>query len=163
MFAEGVPVIVVYFVAVTVPFVNGFLFVQLVCLGRFIQDTGVGTKAQCTADIFYSVLIRHQGNDRMGGVGVQLNTVGVVHSADMTGKFHNGKLHSQTQAQERDAVLTGILDSAEFAVNATVSETAGHKNSLDAAQNFIYIVVVELFRIHPFDINSGPLINTAVF
>ena len=144
-------------------FVNGFLVVQLVCLGRFIQDTGVGTKAQRTADIFYSVLIRHQGNDRMGRIGIQLDAVCVVHAAYVTGKFHNGKLHAQAQAQEGDLVLAGVLDGAEFAVNAPVAETARYQDALDATKDLIHVVVVELFRIHPFDINSGPLINTAVF
>ena len=64
VFRQGLAVIVVDLIAVAVTFVDRFLSVQPIGFGGFVQDAGIRTETQGSADILDVVLVRHQMNDR---------------------------------------------------------------------------------------------------
>ena len=66
LFRKHCAVIVVDFLAVPVPLMDRLLSVQRIGFGRLVQYAGIRTEAQRPADIFHTVLIRHQGDNRMG-------------------------------------------------------------------------------------------------
>lgn len=71
----------------------------------------------------------------MCGLGVQLYAVGVVVADDIACKFHNSKLHTETQAQEGNLVGSWPLaDCFDFAVNAAVAESARDEDAAYIAQ-----------------------------
>ena len=70
VFGQCFSEIVVYFVAVTVPFRDLGGAVKTAGFGIRIQYSGVRAKTKRSADVFNSFLIRHQINYRMGGSGI---------------------------------------------------------------------------------------------
>ena len=99
---KPVPVAVVKLIAVAVTFVDRFLSVQPIGFGGFVQDAGIRTETQGSADILDVVLVRHQMDDRVAGVRIQFRGVGVTVTNDIAGKLQNGHLHYETQDEERD-------------------------------------------------------------
>ena len=76
---------------------------------------------------------------------------------DVPGKFDDGALHAQADAEEGDAVLPSVTDGLNLAVNATRSETGGNQDAVHVRQDVGGIVGVNLFAVHPveFDLHSG--------
>ena len=64
------------------------------------------------------VLLVHQGDDRMGGVGVELGRVRVLPAQHRTGVGHDGDLHAQTDAEIGNAMLAGVICRAQHALDA---------------------------------------------
>ncbi len=75
--AQRLSVIVVDLVAVSVALMDDFLANRGHKPGVLIQNTGVGAKRKGSADIFHTVLIGHQVDDRMCRLRIQLDAVGV--------------------------------------------------------------------------------------
>ncbi len=95
MFGQDRAVIIIDLVTMTMTLFDLFTFVQCICFRMFIQYTGTGTKPQSSADILHSVLIRHQGDDRIRRIGIQFHTVCIFQICHMTRIFHNGELHAK--------------------------------------------------------------------
>lgn len=73
-------------------------------------------------------------DDRMGCIRVQFHTVGIFVADDITGKFHNGKLHSETETKERDIVGTCITDCFDLPLYTAVAKSARNKNTADISK-----------------------------
>ncbi|SCH06300.1 Uncharacterised protein [uncultured Clostridium sp.] len=159
---QHLTVIIVDLIPMAMTLMNGLLAVQLVSLCILIQNTRIRTKPQGTADILDSILIRHQMNHRMRGIGIQLHTVGVLISDDMAGKLHNGHLHTQAQPQERNIIFTGIADGADLTLDTAIAEAARHQNTVHIGQILRRIGVVDQLGIHPFQIYHRVAGDTAV-
>ena len=159
MFCQGGAEIVVYLITVPVPLVNGFFPVKLIGFGGFVQNTGIGAKAQSPANIFHAVLVRHKGDNRMGGRGIKLNAVCVVKAGHVAGKLHDGKLHTQAKAQKRDIVGPCISDGTDFAVDSSGTEAAGNKDAVYVPEKSFCRFRGNIFRINPLDIDSNEIRN----
>ena len=92
MLCESGAVVVVDLVAVAMAFLNLFRTVKRVSFGILVQHAGAGAKTQGTANVFYTILVRHQGDDRIGGVGIEFDAVGIFQVRHVTGILHDGKL-----------------------------------------------------------------------
>lgn len=88
--------------------------------------TLVRAKPQCTADILHAILVRHQRNDRVRGVGIQLDTVRVIVASHISDKFHDRKLHTKTESEEGDIVLARVADRINHALDTAVAKSAGN-------------------------------------
>ena len=93
---------------------------------------------------------------------IQLDAVGVGVFQDMSRIFHNGKLHAQAEAQEREIVGAGIFDGRDFSLNAAAAETAGNKNAVHIAQKLCHIIRGHRLGIHPFDVDNRVAGDAAV-
>ena len=93
----------------------------------------------------------------MCAVRIELRAVGISHTADVTGKFNYCALHAQADTEERNLVLTCILNSLNLAFNTAVTETARHQNTVNTGHNLIHIRIIcfDFFSIHPMDIKLG--------
>ena len=89
--------------------------------------------------------------------------MGVGVFQDMSRIFHNGKLHAQAEAQERDIVGAGIFDGRDFSLNAAAAETAGNKNAVHIRKDCVRIIVLKLFCRDPLNVDSCIVCNAAVF
>ena len=162
VFRQGLAVIVVDLIAVAVTFVNRFLSVQLIGFGGFVQDAGIRTETQGSADILDAVLVRHQMDDRVAGVRIQFRGVGVTVTNDIAGKFHNGHLHSETQAEERDSMGASPADCGDFPFNPSASKAAGDEDAVDTVEDFGGVPVVYRLRVNPADRYAGMVCHPAV-
>ena len=81
----------------------------------------------------------------------------LLEADDVPGKFDDSALHPQADAEEGDAVLPGVTDGFNFAVNAARPETGGDQDAVHVRQGVSGIVGVNLFAVDPveFDLHSG--------
>ena len=93
----------------------------------------------------------------MRTVRIELRAVGISHTADVTGKFNYCALHAQADAEERNLVLTCILNSLNLAFNTAVTEATRHQNAVNTGHHLSHISVIcfNFFCIYPMDIKLG--------
>ena len=58
-------------------------------------------------------------------VGVELGGVGVGDLREVAGGLDDDALETQAEPEQRDLVLTGVLDGADLAADAAVAEATG--------------------------------------
>ena len=80
----------------------------------------------------------------------------------MTGELHDGQLHAKAQPEEGDLLFPGVLDGADFAVDAPVAEAAGHQDSAHVPKEPGGIFTGDGLGIHPLDVHRGMIGHTAV-
>ena len=94
-------------------------------------------------------------DNRMRGGRIQLGTVGVRVSNYIAGKFHDGKLHAKTQAQERNLMLTRVFDSLNLTLNTARAKAARYQDAADITEKLTDILSSYSLRVDPFDIDAG--------
>ncbi len=83
-----------------VALVNDFAAIELVRLGGRIEMTFVEPSRSVppiSSTPFWSGI---SANDRVRGVGIQLDTVRVIVASHISDKFHDRKLHTKTESEE---------------------------------------------------------------
>ena len=129
MTGEILPVVVVDFVAVPVPLFYFFTLIKSVCLGSFIQDTGICAEAESSSNIFHTYLVRHDMDDRMGGIGIQFSTVGIVETDNIPRKFNDSKLHAKAETKERNLMGSCIADGGNLPVDPAAAKSSPNSSS----------------------------------
>src|SRR5205085_2823540 len=79
-------------------------------------------------------LAGHRGDDRVGGLGVELGRVRLLQPRDVPCVLDDHALHAQAQAEGRDAVGAGVAQRAELALDPAHAEAAGHADAVDTGQ-----------------------------
>ena len=77
LFNQYIPVIIINLITMSVAFMDFLRAIQLVGFACLIQLTWLGTETERTADIGHTVLVRHQVDDRMVCLRIDLCTVGI--------------------------------------------------------------------------------------
>ena len=141
----------------TMTFVNQLCIVSLAGQRIGINLTRIQSQTHRTAQILNIKLFRHQVDNRMCAVRIELRAVGISHTANVTGKFNYCALHAQADTEERNLVLTCILNSLNLALNTAVTEAAGHQNAVNTGHNLSHISIIcfDFFCIYPMDIKLG--------
>ena len=98
----------------------------------------------------------------MGCLGIKFDAVCIVEAYYISCKFHDRKLHAETQTEEWNFVLTGIFDREDLTINTTVTETARYENAADVSQKLIYIIFIDILRRDPFNVDIALVGETAV-
>ena len=155
-------VVVVDLVAVAVALVDERLAIELKGAGIRVQTAGVRAEAERTADVQNALLVGHQVDDGIGRVGHELDAVRLGQADDVACEFDNGKLHAEAQAEEGDAVLTGIADGFDHAVDAAAAEAAGDDDAGHIAQNFADVLRRDGLGVDPVDLHMGVVCHTGV-
>ena len=137
----------------SVSLMDHLLAVQLISLGGLVQNTWVRAETECTADILDAILLRHQMDNRMCGLRIQLNTVCIVEADYISGKLNDRKLHAETKTEEWNLMLTRILDCNDLTVDTAVTETARYQYAADIAEKLVYIALVQILGRDPLDID----------
>ena len=149
------PEIVAELIAVAVAFGDLPGAVQSGAAAALRQDAGVLSKPHGAALFRHVYLVRHQIDDRVpGGLG-KFGGIGVLIPQDMAGKLNDRHLHPQADAEIGDAVLPGIANGAEHALDAPVAEAAGHQNAGAARQPLRRVAVGQALGVDPIDVHDG--------
>ena len=136
--------------------------IKFVCLCGLVQHARIGAKTKGAADIFNAILFRHQMDNRMCCLRVEFVTVRSVESYYISCKFHDRKLHTETETEEWNLVLAGIFDRKDLTVNTTVTETTRYENTADVSQKLIYILFIDILGRNPFNVDIALVGKTAV-
>ncbi len=62
----------------------------------------------------------------MGGGRVELGGVGVRDAGQVAGRLDDDALQAEAQPEQRDALLAGVGDGGDLALDTAVAEAAGH-------------------------------------
>ena len=66
----------------------------------------------------------------MGGIRLHLSGVGALQTTDIASVLNQCHVHSQTNAQEGNALLAGVPHGFDLALNTAVAKAAGHQNRI---------------------------------
>ena len=124
----------------------------------------IQTKAHRAAHVLDIKLLRHEVDNRMRAVRIELGAVGISHTADVTRKLDNSALHSQADTEERQLMLTCILNSLNLALDAAVAEAARYEHAVYAGHNLVHIGIIcfDFLGVNPFDSQLSLIRNCCV-
>src|SRR5262249_60246328 len=101
------------------------------------------------------VLLLEQAHHRVPAVAVDLGGVGVLQPDDVPPELDHGALQAQADAEERDGPLAGEADGLDLAGDAAVAEAARHQHAIDAAQDALGALALDLLRLDLADDHPG--------
>lgn len=119
----------------------------------FLELARIDAKAHGAAFFGDVFLVWHEVDDRVLGVRDEFGGVCAGHAAYISGKFNDGALHTEAEAEERDLIDARILDGVDLAFDAAIAEAAGDDDAVDALEDFakIRFLFFEDFGIDPVD------------
>lgn len=155
-------VVVVDLVAVAVALVDERLAIELKGAGIRVEAAGVRAEAERAADVQNALLVAIRWMTGSGVSGMSSMLCASGQADDVACEFDNGKLHAEAQAEEGDAVLTGIADGFDHAVDAAAAEAAGDDDAGHIAQNFADVLRRDGLGVDPVDLHMGVVCHTGV-
>ena len=160
---QAIAVIVVHLVTMAVALRNQrLLIVQFRCLAASQQLAGIFAKAHGSAQLNHILLLGHQIDDRVAGLGIEFSGIRVLQAKDMAAVFHNRHLHAKTNAQKRYLALTRIPNRGDLALDPALAKAAGYQNALHSLENLRHIFGRDQLGIDPADIHLDVIADAAV-
>ena len=159
---QRVAVIIVHFKAVAVALIDEMLAVDLLRHGAGQDLAGISAQAHGAAQLLHFLLLRHQVNDMVGALGIQLRGVGVRKTQHIAAVFHHCHLHAEADAEKRHLVLPAVADGLDLALNASLAEAARHQYRVGGAEGFLHVLRGQLFRVDPVDVHLHLIADAAV-
>lgn len=138
---------VVEFVAVAMAFLNVFGAIGFIGFASFLKDTFVSSQSHGAAHVGDGLLFFHDVDDVVGSLFVHFARISIGISQYVTGEFDGNALHTQTDAECRNIMGTGIFDGDKLAIDATFAETRTDEHTRHAFQGFGDVVVCQLFTV----------------
>ena len=151
--AQDVPVRVVELEAVAVTLVNQVHAVGPVGFRPGDEFTRVRAQAHRSPHFLDGPLVRHQVDDGVFRVGIELGAVGFVTVQHEAGELDAHHLHAQAQAQVRDPVFPGEAGCQDLPLHPPVAEPARHDNAVHVLQHLGIPVALQVLRIDPHDLH----------
>src|SRR5690606_246275 len=71
-----------------------------------------------------------QGDNRMGGSGIEFGAVCTTKPGDIAREFHHGQLHPEADAKERSTGLACVPDRPYLAFRAALAEAARYQDRI---------------------------------
>ena len=146
---------VIEFVAVAVAFADLPSAVQGKGFGALGNQAGIASQPHGAALLGHAHLLRQQGDNGVGGGAAEFGAVGIRPACRMAGKFNNGDLHPQADAEVGDVLFPGKLRRHNHALDAAVAEAAGHQDAAAAAKRLGDVLRGEGLAVHPADGHLG--------
>ena len=99
----------------------------------------------------------------MGTVRRELAGVGVLVAQHTAGKLHHHDLHAQADAKVGHMVLAGVLCGLDHALNAAVTEAAGHDDAIHVRKGFLAGGLIgQVLALHPADLHLAVVLKTGM-
>ncbi len=98
----------------------------------FAQHTVISPETHGAAHIVDALLLFHQVDDIVGGVGVHLGRVGFLEPEHIAGKLYHHALHAQADAEGGNVVSATPLESHKFALDAALAEAGCDNDAVKA-------------------------------
>ena len=148
-------VVRVHLVAMAVPLGDEALAVSGGRDGSRFELRGIRAQAHGRAVMFFLqvlLLLRHHVDDRMGGLGIYLGRIRVLH-ARAPRELRDHELHAVAQAEIRYLLLPAIADGRDLALYAPAAEPSRHDHPVIAGKLGKALgLLLELFRGEPDDL-----------
>ena len=118
-----------------------------------LDNTRICTKTHCATHILNAFLFRHKVNNIMLAIGCKLTAVGVSIAENISCVFDYCSLHTETDSEIRNIMLTGIFCSHNLTFDTSVTEAARNKNTVNITEKLVNLVLCEKFAVNPLDFN----------
>ena len=138
--------------------------VALAHVGGLVGFGGVGTggeRALVAAEAHGGTLIDdvllllHDVDHRMRGVGVKLGGVGPLQLEDVAAVFDDRDLQPQAQAVIGNVVFAGVFGRRDFSLGAAVTEAARDQNAVEALEQGEAVFLFQVLGVDAHDVNPG--------
>ena len=150
---------------------NGFLAIAVGNGGTFGKHAILGAETHGPAKIrFFRTLFAlsggiqpfgDQAHHRLRRVLAEFCAMSVGQAGHVPRVFNYSNLHTQADAKVRHLVLTGILNRADLAFHAALTETARHQNRVGIGQR-TGAITLDVFGIDVVDIDLGAGLDAGV-
>src|SRR6185436_15931901 len=102
---EAWPVLVVHLIAMAVPLVDDRLAVRVPRASPLDELDRLRAEAHRAPEVLDLLLLGEQVDHRIGGLGIHLGRVRAVEAEHVPGELADRDVHSETDAEVRDALL----------------------------------------------------------
>src|SRR5664280_2728797 len=117
----------------------------------------VDTEPHGPAQLLYALLRRHEVDDKVLGIGLELLGVRVRNAKYVPCKLDAGNLHTQADAQVGQIVGTCVSRSQDHPFDATFSETARDQDAVILARvQQAHPLLLDLFAVNQIDVQITP-------
>src|SRR5574344_209226 len=140
-------IIVIEFITMTVAFLYMFLVVDTKCARTLFQYTFISSQTHRPAHVCDILLVLHDIYDIMFCLFIHFATVGIIITENVTGKFDNHHLHTETDTECRYIMCTGIMRSDDFAFYTALTESRTDYDTVHILQLVPDILLVKFFTI----------------
>src|SRR3569833_2412576 len=115
---------------------------------RRVKVGSLGTQAHRATLIGDRLLFVQKADHCMGRVLAELGRMGTIEANDVPCELDRGTLHSQADAEERNAPLTGEADGFDFPLDAALAEAAGNDDAVESRQQPFGAFVFDLLALN---------------
>ena len=161
-FGQHRAVVVVELVAVAVALVDVRGAVAARHLGIRRNLAGIAAEAQRAAHVDLARLVGHEVDDLVLPDLVELAGIRVLDAADVARVFDDGDLHAEADAEVRHIVLARILCREDHALDAAVTEPAGHEDAVAAGEHRRRVLRRDPFGVDPVDLDARAVLIARV-
>ena len=158
--ASAVAIVVVELEAMTVALVHHRLAVRLGGARPGSELARIHAEPHGAALLLDVALLGEQVDDRMRREGVELRRVRVRSVENLAGDIDDGALHSEAQPEVRDQLLPRVSRGEHLALDAAMTEAAGHDDAVDALERAH--VLVEVLAVDPDQIEVRAAVDRGV-
>src|SRR5262245_42940783 len=130
--------------------------------GVFLEHTGVGSQSHGSPLGVDAPLRRHQVDNRVRAVRIELAGIGPVQATHVTSKLDHGHLHSEADAEERNMILPRVADRLNLSFATAIAESTWHQNSVRLTQKLRNSDFFNFFSLNAFQLHSHFVSDTAV-
>ena len=134
-------------------------------IGNFrasLDTAGISAQTHRAAHVGDRLLVLHEVDDIVAGLGVYLGAVGIGEAQDITCKLDDHALHAQADAEGGHVVLTAPPEGDEFALDAALPESRCHHDAVVAAQQLLDVAVVDVFAVDIVEFEATVVVGAGV-
>ena len=126
-----------------------------------LQVTGISAQAHRAAQVGDALLLLHQVDDVVRGLGVDLYAVGIGHAQHVAGILNDHALHAVANAKRGDIMLAAPLQGGKLALGASLAKARRHYHAVHLLEQRLGIAVVDLLARDIGDLHFVVLVNTS--
>ena len=155
-------VLVVEFKAVAVTLLNVGHTISLCNLRARFHTAGIGAQTHRSTHVGYRLLVLHEVDDVVRGLGVHLGAVGVSQTQHVAGELDDHALHTQANAERGHIVLAAPTQGDKLALNASLPKSWSDHNAIVVGEQFIDVAVVDVLTVDVVQLEAAVMIGTGM-
>ena len=126
------------------------------------EQAGLFAQAHRATHVDGAVVVRHRPDDRVGGLGVELDAIGALQVQDVPREFDDRRLQPQAEAQIGDLVGPRIAGGFYLAFDAARPESTGDDDAVDAVEHRVDVAGIEPLGVDPADVGAVAVVDAGV-
>src|SRR5579859_4900071 len=126
------------------------------------QHAGPRAEAHRSAQLVHALQLAQLENHAVGRGWIELGGIGALEAADVARVLDHHGLHAQADTEIGNFVLARVADRVDHAFDATLTEAAGHQDTVVLVERALGVGGRDAFGFNPVDINLQPVRQATV-